>query len=64
MIDFEKTFDSISLSFIQKTLDIFGFGQNFRKLINILLGNSEMRKKIVGVSVVNGFPTEQFKILR
>ena len=33
-------------------------------MINILLGNTETKKKFVGVSVVNGFPTEQFKILR
>ena len=32
--------------------------------MNILLGNSETRKKLVCVSVVNGYPTEQFKILR
>ena len=64
LVDFEKAFDSVSFSFIQKTLEIFGFGQNFRKWINILLGNSETRKKFVGVSVVNGHPTEQFKILR
>ena len=64
LVDFEKAFDSVSFSFIQKTLEIFGFGQNFRKWINILLGKSETRKKIVGVSVVNGYPTEQFKILR
>ena len=64
MIDFEKAFDSVSFSFIQNTLEIFGFGPNFRKWINILLGNSETRKKFVGVSLVNGYPTEQFKILR
>ena len=42
----------------------FGFGDNFRKWINILLGNSTTRKGFVGVSVVNGHPTTQFKILR
>ena len=43
---------------------IFGFVENFRKWINILLGNSETRKRFVGGSVVNGHPTDQFKILR
>ena len=64
LVDFEKAFDSVSFSFIQKTLEIFGFGDNFRKWINILLGNSSTRKRFVGVSVVNGYPTTQFKILR
>ena len=58
MIDFEKAFDSVSFSFIQSTLEIFGFGPNFRKWINILLGNSDTKKKFVGVSVVNGYPTD------
>ena len=64
LVDFEKAFNSVSFSFIQNTIKIFGFGQNFRKWIDILLGNSETKKKFVGVSVVNGHPTEQFKILR
>ena len=72
LVDFEKAFDSVSFSFIQKTLEIFGFGKNFRKWINILLGNTSTPnedgtisgKKFTGVSVVNGFPTSQFKILR
>ena len=29
LVDFEKAFDSVSFEFIQKTLEIFGFGQNF-----------------------------------
>ena len=64
LVDFEKAFNSVSFAVIQNTLKIFGIGQNFRKWINILLGNSETRKKNIGVSVVNGHPTEQFKILR
>ena len=64
LVYYEKAFDSVSFSFIQKTLEIFGFGDNFRKWINILLGNSSTRKKLVGVAVVNGYPTTQFIILR
>ena len=54
----------VSFEFIQKTLETFGFGKNFRKWINILLGNSDRGAKFTGVSLVNSFPTEQFKILR
>ena len=31
LVDFEKAFDSVSFKFIQETLEIFGFGENFRK---------------------------------
>ena len=41
-----------------------GFEKNFIKWINIILGNSNPKAKFTGVSVVNGYPTEQFKILR
>ena len=64
LVDFEKALDSVSFSFIQKTLEIFGFGDNFRKWINILLGISSTRKRFVCVSIVNGYPTTQFKIRR
>ena len=72
LVDFEKAFDSVSFNFIKKNLEIFGFGANFCKWINILLGNTIVhdesgiptQKRFVGVSVVNGFPTSQFKILR
>ena len=57
LVDFEKAFDSVSFKFIQKNLEIIGFGENFRKWIIILLGNSGTRKRLVGVSVVNGHPT-------
>ena len=30
LVDFEKAFDSVSFAFIQKTIKIFGFGENFR----------------------------------
>ena len=40
MIDFEKAFDSISHSYIIKTLHFFGFGYSFMKWINILLNDT------------------------
>merc|ERR1712082_527149 len=72
LVDFENAFDSVSFKFIQETLKLFGFGVNFCKWINILRGNTTVpdengnptQKRFVGVSVVNGFPTTQFKILR
>ena len=39
LIDFKKAFDSISFKFIESTLDYFGFGNNYKKWINILLNN-------------------------
>ena len=39
LIDFEKAFDSISHSFIMKTLDYFGFGYSFMKWINLILND-------------------------
>ena len=35
-IDFEKAFDSLSWNFLYKTLDIFKFGESFKKWIRIL----------------------------
>ena len=37
LIDFKKAFDSISFKFIKSTLNYFGFGNNYKKWINILL---------------------------
>ena len=39
LIDFEKAFDSLSHSFIDKCLDFFGFNDLSKKWINILLHN-------------------------
>ena len=39
LIDFEKAFDSISHSFIIKSLHFFGFGYSFIKWINLLLND-------------------------
>ena len=59
-----KLFDSVSFDFIQQTSNIFDFGDNLKKLINILLGNTKKDTKFKGVSVVNRHPTDQFNISR
>ena len=58
LIDFEKAFDSISHSFIIKTLHFFGFGYSFIKWINLLLNDVS--------SCINhcGNITERFKVGR
>ena len=37
-IDFEKSFDSLEWSFIERTLQYFGFGPSLRKWIQLQLG--------------------------
>ena len=58
LIDFEKAFDSISHSFIIKTLHFFGFGYSFIKWINLLLNDTS--------SCINhcGNVTERFSVGR
>ena len=57
-IDFEKAFDSIAWSFINKTLEIFNFGHNIKKWIHIL--NSD----ITATVIQNGHLSEYFDIHR
>ena len=47
-VDIEKAFDSINHSFLMCVLKKFGFGNDFRKWIQILMKNPES-------CVVNGF---------
>ena len=58
MIDQEKAFDRISHNFIMKTLNQYGFGQNFIKWIKILYTDITSKVK------VNGYHTNDFKIER
>ena len=57
-IDFEKAFDSLSWNFLNKTLDLFNFGNNFKKWVNIL--NTEIRANVIQC----GAFSEPFPILR
>ena len=58
LIDFEKAFDSVSHSFIIKTLKFFGYGYSFIKWINLILHDLS--------SCINhcGNVTERFKVGR
>ena len=40
MIDFEKAFDIVSWYFIDKTLELFNFGESFRKWVKLFLNKS------------------------
>ena len=57
-VDFEKAFDTLEWSFISKTLEVFNFGNKFKKWFNVLYNS-------VQSSVVNGgFMTNYFEITR
>ena len=57
-IDFEKAFDSLSWKFLDKTLELFNFGSNFRRWINIL--NTDIKSWVVQC----GASSDPFPILR
>jgi hypothetical protein len=58
LIDFEKAFDSIEWDYIDKTLETFNFGPDFRKWVNVFYSNSQS-------SVLNnGFASEWFYLER
>ena len=58
LIDFEKAFDSISWSFIRRTLDFFEFGPDIMRWIEIFY------KDITACVAVNGSYTKWFQIQR
>ena len=58
LIDFEKTFDTVNLSFLQSTLSAFGFGENFINWINILYTD------INSCCMNNGHASAFFKLSR
>ena len=57
-VDFEKAFDSISWSFIHKTLDFFGFGEDIKRWISVFY------KNIKASVIVNGNVSTCFNIYR
>ena len=58
LIDFEKAFDSLEWSFIQKTLAFFNFGESIQKWVNLFYTN------IKSCVLVNGQISNWFNILR
>ena len=58
LIDFEKAFDSISWSFIRKSLEFFGFGPDIQNWVNIFY------KDISACVAINGNYTGWFQIQR
>ena len=53
LVDFDKTFHSISFEFIMATLDLFNFGENFKLWIQIILG-IEGGTNFRTVTIING----------
>ena len=58
LIDFSKAFDSINHEFIYETLEFLNFGPYFIKIIKTMLNSRKCNM------MIDGFNTEQFKILR
>ena len=57
-LDFEKAFDSISWQFLNKTMEKFNLGDNFRQWIKIIYNEPEC------CVTNNGYHSEFFKITR
>ena len=55
IIDFEKAFDSLRWSFIQKSLDVFNFGDRFKSYV------STMYNDIATAVINNGYTSDWFK---
>lgn len=58
LIDFEKAFDSVSWSFMQKCLDYFNFGPNMKHWIKTFYNN------VYSCVAVNGGYSERFSVYR
>ena len=58
LVDFQKAFDSVSFNLLEITLEVFGFGPEYRKWISILL------RGFNACTVVNGNISERFAIKR
>ena len=57
-IDFEKAFDSLDWTFLNKALSAFNFGQSFIKWVNTFYGN------IQSCVMNNGFSSAHFDVKR
>ena len=57
-LDFEKAFDSIEWSYLQKCLEVFNFGPQLRQWITVLYNN------ISSCVLNNGFTTKHFNLSR
>ena len=55
LIDFQKAFDSVSWSFLQATLNFFGFKESFCKWIKVL--NSNVRAAVLQCGTLSDFFT-------
>lgn len=58
LIDFEKAFDSLEWSFINKTLSYFNFGEKIKKWVKILYSDIE------SCVINNGHSSDRFKLSR
>ena len=58
MIDFEKAFDSVEWSFIEKCLNFFNFGSSIKEWIKTFYNN------INSSVLINGFASDFFRITR
>ena len=56
LLDFQKAFDSISWTFIYKTLSFLGFSQNFLKWIKLF--NTEIKARVIQ----SGYLSDPFSI--
>ena len=57
-IDFEKAFDSLDWTFLNKALSAFNFGQSFIKWVNTFYSN------IQSCNMNNGFSSVHFDVMR